>query len=226
VIAHVVARRSAVGYSGTNASGALVIRDSVWDENGAGILPNTYANEANPPQADIVIAHNVVSRSGRVEVPIHTPLAGFIGIGIAIAGGNDNVVRGNRVPGSERYGIAVFPTAHHVAFGAEGRQLRPYWHPKGNQVLANQVSGSGTADLALAAGVGSGNCFHANIAGTTLPAQLDGGGCPANPANTGDPSVASELTAPIEAMIGTVTANRHPPNFTQGDRPPNQPSGT
>src|ERR671928_1562882 len=30
------ARLSAVGYSGTNASGALVIRDSVWDRNGAG----------------------------------------------------------------------------------------------------------------------------------------------------------------------------------------------
>lgn len=224
VIAHVVARRSAVGYSGTNASGDLVIRDSVWDENGAGILPNTYANEAKPPQADIVITRNAVRGSGQVEVPIHTPLAGFIGIGIAIAGGNDNVVRANRVSASERYGIAVFPTAHHVAFGAEGRRLRPYWHPKGNQVLANQASGSGTADLALAAGVGRGNCFHGNTVGTALPAQLDGGGCPAHPATAGDPAVAAELTAPIEDMIATVTANRHPPAFTQGERPPNQPS--
>lgn len=202
-----------------------MIRDSVWDENGAGILPNTYANEAKPPQADIVITRNVVRRSGQVEVPIHTPLAGFIGIGIAIAGGNGNVVRANRVSGSERYGIAVFPTAHHVAFGAEGRQLRPYWHPKGNQFLANQVSGSGAADLAVAAGVGTRNCFYGNRVGTTLPAQVDGGGCPAHPATAGDPVVGAELTAPIEEMIATVTANRHPPDFTQGARPPNQPSG-
>src|SRR5438309_8470948 len=33
-IRRVVARLSAVGYSGTNASGRLVIRDSTWDRNG------------------------------------------------------------------------------------------------------------------------------------------------------------------------------------------------
>jgi hypothetical protein len=49
-ISRVVATLSAVGYSGTNATG-VVIRDSLWDRNGAGILPNTYANEALPPQA-------------------------------------------------------------------------------------------------------------------------------------------------------------------------------
>ena len=39
-ISHVVAALSAVGYSGTNASD-VVIRDSLWDRNGAGIVPNT-----------------------------------------------------------------------------------------------------------------------------------------------------------------------------------------
>src|SRR5205085_538833 len=34
---NLVARLSAVGYSGTTASGSLVIRDSLWDRNGAGI---------------------------------------------------------------------------------------------------------------------------------------------------------------------------------------------
>src|SRR5919204_3765850 len=54
-IRQIVARLSAVGYSGANASGALVIRDSVWDRNGAGILPNSLANEKDPPQEDAVI---------------------------------------------------------------------------------------------------------------------------------------------------------------------------
>ena len=53
---------------------------------------------------------NVVTRSGRAPVPIRTALAGFVGIGIAIAGGNENVVGRNRVTGSERYGVAIFPT--------------------------------------------------------------------------------------------------------------------
>ena len=88
-LSRVVARLSAVGYSGTNATG-VVIRDSVWDRNGAGIVPNTYANEALPPQSRTTIVRNTVTKSGRARVPIQTPLAGFIGIGIAVAGGNEN----------------------------------------------------------------------------------------------------------------------------------------
>ena len=114
-ISDVVARLSAVGYSGTNATG-VTIRDSTWDRNGAGIVPNTYANEALPPQERATIVRNTVSSSGRARVPIKTALAGFIGIGIAIAGGNENMIVGNRVTGSERYGIAVFPTARFVVF--------------------------------------------------------------------------------------------------------------
>src|ERR671937_2041830 len=48
-IRHVVARLSAVGDSGTNASGGPAVRDSLWDRNGAGILPNSLADEADPP---------------------------------------------------------------------------------------------------------------------------------------------------------------------------------
>jgi hypothetical protein len=220
-ISHVVARRSAVGYSGTNASGSLVIRDSLFDENGAGILPNTYANEERPPQASITIANNVVRRSGRAPVPIHTPLAGFIGIGIAIAGGNDNVVRGNRVTDSERYGIAVFPTARRVDFRATTPM--PYWRPKGNRVVLNAVTGSGVADLALAAGVGTGNCFVGNTADMTLPAALDTGRrCGPQ---RGDDSVAAALTAPIGQMFDETVARRRPPPFTAGPPAPPQPSG-
>src|SRR5262249_28456137 len=64
---HVYATLSAVGYSGTNSTG-VVIRDSRWVDNGAGIVPNTYANEALPPEAKTTIVHNVVSGSGREPV--------------------------------------------------------------------------------------------------------------------------------------------------------------
>jgi len=143
-----VATRSAVGYSGTNAAG-VIIRDSLWDGNGAGILPNTYANEALPPQERTTIVRNTVLDSGRKRVPIHTPLAGFIGVGIGIAGGNDNVVRANRVLRSARYGIAVFSTARYVTFNPSVPEPRPRWRPRGNRVEGNVVRGSGRADVAL-----------------------------------------------------------------------------
>src|SRR5712691_7063707 len=139
-ITDVVATLSAVGYSGTNATG-VVIRDSVWEGNGAGIVPNTYANEALPPEARTTIVGNTITRSGRERVPIHTALAGFVGIGIAIAGGNDNAVRDNSVTGSERYGIAVFPTARYVTFNPSVAEPGPPWRPRGNRVAENAVSG-------------------------------------------------------------------------------------
>src|SRR4029453_706711 len=104
-----------------------------------------------------------VQRSGRARVQISTPLAGFIGIGITVAGGNENDVRSNRVTASERDGIAVFPTARRIGFDPQATSAPgPPWRPRGNTITRNVVSGSGLADLALANGVGVGKCFRGN----------------------------------------------------------------
>lgn len=220
-IANVVARLSAIGYSGTNATG-VEIRDSTWDRNGAGIVPNTYANEALPPQARAMIMRNTVTRSGRAAVPIKTALAGFIGIGIAIAGGNANLVAGNRVTASERYGIAVFPTARFVDFSG-GPEPGPPWRPRGNTVWLNTVTGSGLADLALAAGVGRGNCFTRNRAALSAPRDLPRPTC-AGSSSKGDAWVAAELTRPVRLMMRETIRRRQPPSYTSMPAPPAQTS--
>ncbi len=217
-VSNVVARLSAVGYSGTNSSGVL-IRDSLWDRNGAGIVPNTYANDALPPEARSTFVRNTVTGSGRARVPIVTALAGFVGIGIAIAGGNGNSVRENHVTGSERYGIAVFPTARYVVFNPPGgKEPGPPWRPTGNRIAQNVVTGSGRADLALSTGSGAGNCFRGNRAGSTLPASL--AGC----SSAGDASVAAALTAPVQTMFDETLSRRRPPRYTSMPRPPAQPN--
>jgi hypothetical protein len=216
-ISHVTATLSAVGYSGTNATG-VVIRDSVWDRNGAGLVPNTFANEALPPQARTTIVGNTITGSGRARVPIHTALAPFVGIGIAIAGGNDNVVRGNRITSSERYGIAVFPTARYVTFDPSVRRdPGPPWRPHGNRIVGNTVSGSGRADLALSLGSASGNCFAGNTAAGRLPPGLSGCG------STGDASVAAALTAPLHVMFDATIRRRRPPSYLSMPLPPAKP---
>jgi len=221
-IAHVVARLSAVGYSGTNATG-VVIRDSVWDRNGAGIVPNTYANEAFPPQARTTIVRNRITGSGRARVPIRTALAGFVGIGIAVAGGNENAISRNRVAGSERFGVAVFPTAHSVVFDPGAKEPGPPWRPRANRVSRNVVTGSGRADLALALGSADGNCFTANLARRTLPVALQRRTC-AGALPTGDGGVASLLTRPVRVMVRETLDRRHPPGFSSMPAPPPQPS--
>ena len=216
-IRHVVARLSAVGYSGTNASGALVIRDSVWDRNAAGILPNSLADEADPPQHDALIVGNTVTRSGRARVPLATPLAGYYGIGIGIAGGNGNRVLRNTVAGSRRYGIAVFSTPYRIK--ASGTS----WHPQTNAIRANAVqgSGSGLADLAVSASARSGNCFRGNRASTALPAGLQKRPC-SRPG--GDRRVSRALEAPFETLMDRAIRAIRPVPYTAVPQPPPQPS--
>jgi Right handed beta helix region len=221
-LTRVTAVLSAVGYSGTNATG-VVIRDSRWIGNGAGIVPNSYANEALPPQARTTIVGNTIASSGREQVPIRTSLAGFIGVGIAIAGGNENVVAHNRVVGSERYGIAVVPTARLVAFDPTAPEPGPPWRPHGNRVSINVVRGSGWSDLALAKGSGKRNCFVGNRVGRTLPQRLQTPVCRgASPA--GDPRVDAVLARPVRALYREALRRRRPPSYTSLPAPPPQPN--
>ena len=215
---NLTARLSAVGYSGTNASGSLVIRDSLWDRNGAGILPNSYANEKDPPQSNALIVGNTVTGTGRARVPLNTPLAGFYGIGIGIAGGNRNSVLRNTVIGSLRYGVAVFRTDNSIppppSVGAP-------WRPEGNAVRANVVRRSVIADLALSATARAGNCFRANRAARTLPAKLQKRSCGRS---GGDRSVSRALEAAIPAMIERAVRVLRPIPYTSLPAPPPQPS--
>jgi hypothetical protein len=204
---------SGLGYSGTNAGGSLVIEDSLFDRNGTGILPNSFDDEANPPQRDASFTGNRVVGSGSVPTPATDPVDGLTGIGIGIAGGRRNAVHDNVVTGSARYGIAVFATIQ-----PDGGR----WSPAGNQVTANRVLESGLADLALAAGAAPGNCFTGNAAATTAPAGLGhthgcGGPVPAS----GDEDVSRAL----EVTTSEAYARSGPhPSYTEMPRPPPQPS--
>lgn len=188
-------------------------------------MPNTYANEALPPQARATIVGNTVTKSGRARVPIRTALAGFLGIGIAVAGGNENVISRNRVTGSERYGIAVVPTARFVVFDPAVAEPGPPWRPRGNRVSRNVVNGSGRSDLAHAKGSGKGNCFTANVIRRALPRGLQTPTCRRAPGGeNGDASVAAELTRPVRVMFEQTLRRRRPPPYTSMPVPPPQPN--
>lgn len=162
---NVTAEYSALGYSGTNAGGNLVLEDSLWQNNGTGILPNSLTSEADPPQREATIRNNVVKDNDNANTPAKGLSGSLLGVGIGIAGGNDNVIEGNTVEGHDKYGIAIFPLP-------EGNQEALIWIPEGNKVVGNTVSGSGLADLTVSALAGSGNCFSDNEVGTTDPPLL------------------------------------------------------
>jgi hypothetical protein len=103
------------------------------------------------------------------------------------------------------------------------RDPGPPWRPRGNRVSNNVVSGSGRADLALARGVGAGNCFVGNTAATSLPREIGVSRCMAS-SPTGDARVAAELTAGARKMFDETMARRLPPPYTSLPAPPPQPS--
>jgi hypothetical protein len=190
------------------------VRDSLWDRNGSGILPNSYeGQEAPPPERATRIAGNTVRDSGSVPVPANSPLAGYAGLGIGINGGMDNVVEGNSVTGSARFGIALFP-----ALQRSGNVFAP----GGNQIRGNAVSGSGLADLALSTRSGSGNCFAGNTFGTSLPAAIEAVlpcGVAGASAPPGDRTVGRELAIPIPEALDRLGKR---PDYTT--MPPPEPA--
>jgi Right handed beta helix region len=198
---------SAVGFSGTNASGNLVVEYSLFDRNGVGILPNSFdVGLATPPQRAAIFRGNVVTWSGTVPVPRQTPLGGYHGIGIGLIGAVDDLVELNEVTGSTRFGIVVVTSVDRATS----------WVPSGNRVTDNVVSLSGTADLALAGGSGVGNCFEGNQAATLDPADLaaacsvEGGGSAA---------VAAELRRPPPQLQDGLPPA---PPYTDMPEPPQQ----
>lgn len=207
LLTDLTARLSAVGYSGTNTNGNVVVQNSRWELNGVGILPNSYdVNIAPPPQRASRITGNVVVGSGTADVPLNTPLRGFRGIGIGIAGGSDNIVENNTVENSARYGIAVFSTVD-----AENT-----WMPGGNRVMANRVRGSGIADLAFAAGSGEGNCFNENRHATADPSDLDG---TCDPSLVGSQGLADELVLPPPELAERDPTLEQAPSYTEIEPP-------
>jgi hypothetical protein len=163
VLEDLVAENNALGYSGTNAGGALVIRDSVWRDNMAGIVPNTLDSEDLAPQRGALVENNEVSGNNNAEAPTKAIGYPVFGTGITVAGGSENVVVDNDVRDHVNFGIAVIPMIDDQV-----------WLARDNRIEGNTVRDSGRTDLGLGALAGAGNRFADNDVGSTRPASLQG----------------------------------------------------
>jgi parallel beta-helix repeat protein len=119
VLSHVHAQNSAQGFSGSNAGGHLVLEESEWDHNQAGIVPSALAsfdlpsvqNGACPSDPDAsctLIQFNFVHDNNNPN----TPAAGLaatvaVGTGIDLSGGRNNTVQYNLVTNNGSWGILL-----------------------------------------------------------------------------------------------------------------------
>ena len=180
VIDDCVTEYNAMGYSGTNAGGNLVIKNSIWRENMVGIVPNTLDSQEGAPQGHtehggIRVENNEIHDNNRMDVPAAANAYAVYGSGVAIAGGQNNHIVGNTIENQDKYGIIVFPmitdTNPSELPGRIFRGFMPllsddsFYPPKHNAVEDNELSNSGRVGVALGAPA-DGNTFSNNDGGT------------------------------------------------------------
>jgi hypothetical protein len=196
VIDNVIASHNGLGYSGTDSGGNLLIVNSVWHNNRAGILPNSGSYELCYPERETTIVGNLVYDNNQPDTPAISNALLAQGNGILIAGGIRNVVERNRVDNHFRTGIGLVPFLELTPNDDlptedewdqscdEQKQQVPVipdepllWDSFENQVTLNVVTNSGEADIAVATAEGPAselrNCFGGNEFTTTAPNDLE-----------------------------------------------------
>ena len=196
---HVRATNSQLGYSGTNAGGKVIIRNSEWDNNRTGLAPNTLNNEDAPPPQDgrcpgsqtqscFVIENNYIHDNNNPNVP-SSGVTPALGAGVELSGGKYDTVRYNRIENQGAWGIVTHdfpdpsapPPVSHCEGGVQISTIC-YFRSMGDQIYGNHLAHNGSfknptnGDLANQAIWAPQNCFTGNVdtAGklTTDPAGL------------------------------------------------------
>jgi len=167
VIDDVLSQYNLLGYSGSNSSGDLFLVNSEWSHNRTGIVPNSFGAEELSPQGQATFAGNVVSDNGDAEATRGNEAAydPAYGIGVVLAGGQEDVVTKNRIVDNAKVGVALAPSI--------GLEDVPH-QPKGNRVTDNVVERSGMVDLGIVLSDASDeNCFSGNTFSTSAPANIE-----------------------------------------------------
>jgi parallel beta-helix repeat protein len=199
VIKNLTSEYNGLGYSGTNSGGNLLIVNSTFRNNRAGIVPNSGSYELCYPERETTIVGNLVYSNNQPDTPAIDVALLAQGNGILSAGGRANVIERNLVYDHNRTGIGLVPFLEEdpnddqPAAGELGRPCSEtkqdpapnpasvpdvvLWDSHDNQVVGNVVSDNREGDLVVAsAGTDLstlGNCFSGNTFTTTAPADLE-----------------------------------------------------
>jgi hypothetical protein len=243
-ISHALVENNAVGYSGTNSGGHLVVQDSVFRSNGVGVVPNSLPNDPPPPQLGTcdagsntdptptipstrvarctIFRRNRIVSNGNITTPANsTTLQIPWGIGFLLLGAYGNVVTNNLITGNANFGLLGIENP--VPFPPTPKTI--YFQLSGNRVVNNTIGGGKYADLAFEGGLfGSkesvNNCFSGNRVGKSLPADLTPWSCALDSTPNSDSATTGTLFDTVLQLITESRARRPQPQ----PPPPPQPS--
>src|SRR5579884_3054545 len=186
------AEYSALGYSGSNSGGQLVVENSRFDNNEDGFDTNSQNGDNPPPQDGAcpnngispiththscwVFMHNHVYDNNNPNVPT-AGLAGGgpVGTGMSLSGARDDTVMDNTFSGNDAWGTIIVPfpdSGPPCTGGTSGGGGQPVclYDPWGDAIINNTYTDNGSwnnptnGDIALTnAEPGPTDCFAGNI---------------------------------------------------------------
>jgi hypothetical protein len=120
------AQFNALGYSGSNSGGQLVVKNSEFDQNETGFSTNSQNGDNPPPQNGAcpgtkvspiththscwVFMHNYVHDNNNPNVPSSgSAAAGPVGTGMSVAGARNDTIMNNRFVNNAAWGVIIVP---------------------------------------------------------------------------------------------------------------------
>ena len=143
-----------------------MIVNSLWQNNRAGIIPNTLDSEKYPPTRTVTVIGNTVlnNDNGDAAQAKTADFDAVFGVGIVIPGGLDSVIERNYVADQLNAGIAIAPNP-----------LATYWPSFGIRVVGNVIrnTAKGGFDLASLLPEDGPSCFEGNDFTTSAPLDIE-----------------------------------------------------
>jgi hypothetical protein len=216
-----------LGFSGTNAK-FVTIQDSVFYNNGVGVVPNTLDSERFEPNSDNVVKNNVIFWNNLNYFLPNSKVKGVgngglgtiegvgeinypTGVGVVLLGSQNTIVENNQIFGNFKAG--AWTVSDPFNDGDNAISINNQW-------LNNQMGRDGTDTNKVdfyTDGAGSANCYSGNVSSTfdlsaTMPTALLYPSCPA-PAGTGGNGTSTGDGEQVGEEIQYVAAN--PPEKQQ-----------
>lgn len=173
LITDVVAEGNGIGYSETGAGADLTVRDSVWQNNWAGIVLNTLHPDERQRASQVV--NNEVKNNNNTDAPALRLQQTTLGSGILVVGGAQNQIKRNTVESHENFGIAVIPSAPAETASKANLVQKNTVRNSYDDVDGTTVDPKVAADMGLGVPAGPGNRFVENTFDTSLPTQIERG---------------------------------------------------
>jgi len=231
-VSHALVERNALGYSGTNAGGHLIVQDSVFRDNAVGVGPNSLPGDPPPPQLGTcdsgsntsptpaitttkldrctIFRRNTITGNNNLTTPMNGTSGQLPwGVGLEPVGTYGDLFTDNAISGNKNFGI--LGVENPVPFPPTADTI--YFQLAGNAFTNNTVSGGGIADIALAGGLfgtkqSVDNCFAGNVYKTSMPADLSPWSCSLDQTPNPDPVASGTLLGTILTLQGQSMARR------------------